>query len=171
MRVVSAAFALAVSLVLVGSLFAAEEKKETKPPREDKARAEFVPGMEILRGVELTDAQKTKVAEIKKEYVPKFKALREKRMAIPTADQKTARKEAAAAAKEAGKSHDEIEAAGREAMKLTNEQKVKFDEVAKQFAQLTKEVREKVESVLTPDQKQVIKTRRAHRRGHRLEGT
>ena len=96
MRVVSAMLALAVSLVLVGNLLAADEKKA---PAEQEPRNRAINGLEFLRGLNLSDDQKAKVEEIKKEYAPKFKALEEKRAGILTADQKKAREEAAKAAK------------------------------------------------------------------------
>jgi hypothetical protein len=167
MRVVTAVLALAVSLVIAGGLWAADEKK----PRQERNRERAIDGLEFLRGLNLSDDQKAKVAEIKKEYAPKFKALEEKRAGILTADQKKARDEAVKAAKAAGKTGQELFEAGRAAMKLTDDQKAKLAEVRKEVMALAKEVREKVvSSVLTADQKEQVKERRAHRRDRKPEG-
>ncbi|MEN6458801.1 MAG: hypothetical protein ABFC63_07715 [Thermoguttaceae bacterium] len=167
MRLVSAVLALCVSLALVSNLLAEEKKPPTK---EGKKHAEFVPGMEMLRGLNLTDEQKAKVAEIKKEYGPKFKALAKKRDAIFTAEQKKARDEAVKEAKAAGKKGDDVFKAGHDAIKLTDEQKAKLKEVREERDSLRQAVREKIESLLTADQKEVLKTRREHRRDRRAEG-
>lgn len=165
MRVVSAMLALAVSLALVGSLLAADEKT----PRESRNRQQVVQGLEFLRGLNLSDDQKAKVEEIKKEYAPKFKALEEKREGVITADQKKARDEAAKAAKDAGKGRRDVMEAGRAAMKLTDDQKTKLADIRKEAAALAKEVREKAMSILTDDQKQQVKDR-GGRRGRRSGG-
>ena len=53
-------------------------------------------------------------------------------------------------------------------MKLTDEQKAKMEEA--ELRLLTKEVREKVMALLTPEQKEQLKKEMKHRRGARAEG-
>ena len=119
----------------------------------------------------LSDDQKAKIAEIRKDYGPKFKALEEKREGVFTADQKKARDEAAKAAKDAGKNRREVAEAGRTAMKLTDNQKTKLADIRKEAAALAKEVREKGMSILTDDQKQQVKDRQGRRGRRKPEGT
>ena len=170
MRVVSALLALAVSLVIAGSLWAADEKKAPENRPHDRG----APGLDmILRGVnrlDLTDDQKAKIEDLKKEYGPKFKALQEKREGILTADQKKAGQEAAKTARDAGKSRREVAAARNAAMKITDDQKTKQADVRKEAEALRKEATEKRDSILTQQQKDQLNQRRGgppRRRQHR----
>ena len=82
-----------------------------------------------MKGLDLTADQKAKVKDPRKEYEPKFEDLRKAREAVFTADQKKARDEARDKAKEAGKNRWEAQRAGREAMKITDDQKAKLKEI------------------------------------------
>ena len=92
MKVVSTVLALIVSLVIVGSLAAQDEKKA--PENKRPPRAEMGPLGMLLRNLKLTDDQKAKVEELQKAAEPKNKELREKMDKILTADQKKARDDA-----------------------------------------------------------------------------
>jgi Spy/CpxP family protein refolding chaperone len=175
-KFVGTALTLVASLVVVGSLWAADEPggpKGDHPPRPPK----FDPIGRMLHEVTLTDAQKVKVEELKKEFAPKFKDAFAKPDDILTPEQKQARKEAVKAAKDAGKDRDEVREAGRNAVKLTDEQKKKMAESRekgrKAMQALDKEVREKLASILTPEQMKQVKSgdrHGRHRRGPPPEG-
>jgi Spy/CpxP family protein refolding chaperone len=107
----------------------------------------------MLKGLNLTDEQKAKVKELRKEYQPKFK---EAAGSVLTTDQKKARDDAIKAAKDAGKKGPEVFKAARAAVKLTDEQKAKMKEVIKP---LRKEFREKVKAILTPEQQEQLKAK------------
>jgi Spy/CpxP family protein refolding chaperone len=172
LKAVSAVLALAASLVVVGSLWAADEPSgpKDKPPMH---HPQFSPIDRMLRGITLTDAQKAKVEELKKEYAPKFKEAFGRPGDILTEEQKKVRDEAVKAAKDAGKSEQEVWEAGRKAVKLTDEQKKKMAEIRgekgrKAMMALDKEVRDKLLSLLTPEQKKLFKKNnmpQKHRRG------
>jgi Spy/CpxP family protein refolding chaperone len=173
MRVASTVLALAVALVMVGSLSAAD--KEKKAPREGRHQGGGMLGRvdEMVKTLNLTDDQKVNLEEIKKEYAPKVKELEQKMEGILTPEQKTARQEAVKAAKEAGKKGPEVRKEVEAAVKLTNEQKAKQAETRKAMKALHKEIHDKVMSILTPEQKAQLDQRNEehkHRRPRSAEG-
>jgi Spy/CpxP family protein refolding chaperone len=166
MRVVSTVLALAVSLAIASSLFA--QDKEKKAPREGRGRGGAMDRIDgMVRNLNLTDDQKAKLEEIKKEYAPKFKEAAEKSEGILTPEQKTARKEAMKAAREAGKRGPEVRKEIEAAMKLTDEQKAKMADARKAMEALQKEVRGKVMEILTPEQKAKLEQQAKERGGRR----
>ena len=120
----------------------------------------------------LTDDEKAKVADLKKEYAPKIKEANAKVNDVLTADQKKARDDAVKAARDAGKSRQEIRDAGIAAMKLTDDQKAKRADARKAIQALNKEITDKVTALLTPEQQDVLKKALASRggRGNRGNG-
>ena len=148
MKIVASVFALAVALTIVGKLSAADDK--ACPATKPQHHAMGMP-WDILKGVNLTDDQKAKVKKLRKEYGPKLKAAAD---GILTADQKEARDDAIKAAKDAGKKGPEVFKAAMQAVKLTDDQKAKLEEVMKP---LHKEVHEKLMAILTPEQKEQLK--------------
>jgi Spy/CpxP family protein refolding chaperone len=165
LKAVSTVLALVVSLVVVGSLFA-QERTRSEGRRGGQSILERI---EKVKGLNLTDEQKTKLAELKKEYAPKLKELAAKREGVTTAEQKKAREEAMKAAKAAGKDRREVAEAGRAAVTLTDEQKAKMAEVRKAAGELNKEIGEKVTKLLTPAQQEVLKKARGNMRRPRPE--
>jgi Spy/CpxP family protein refolding chaperone len=163
MRIVASVLALAVALTIVGRLSAADDKAcpTTKPHH----HAMGTP-WDVLKGLNLTDDQKAKVKELRKEYGPKFKAAAD---SVLTADQREAREDAVKAAKAEGKKGPEVGKAAMEAVKLTDDQKAKMKEVMKP---LHKEVHEKLMAILTSEQKEQLKEKCAatkpehHATGH-----
>jgi Spy/CpxP family protein refolding chaperone len=171
MRVVSTMLALAVSLWMAGNLFAADQKKghEGREGR-NPGRSMLEQWEGRLKAVNLTDDQKTKWEAIKKEYAPKIKDIAEKREKLLTPEQKKAREEAMKAVRTAGKKRDEARKEVEAAVKLTDEQKAKMAEVRKTSESLGKDLREKVQALLTPEQKDLLKSQRGQR-GHGRERT
>jgi Spy/CpxP family protein refolding chaperone len=165
LKAVSTVLVLAVSLVVVDSLAAQQRHREG--PRPGQGGWDRIEAM--VKNLKLTDEQKTKVAELKKEYEPKFKEALAKVEAVTTAEQKKARDEAAKAARTAGKRGQEVMVAGRDAMKLTDEQKTKLQDGWKAMQTLGKEAHDKVMGLLTPEQKDQLKKAREERRKHRPE--
>ena len=113
---------------------------------------------DTIKKLDLTSDQKDKLEALKKEYEPKFKAIREKREKILTDDQKKAVADAMKAAREAT-GDDRRAAYGkvRDAMKLTDDQKKDMEAVMKEGRDLFEEVRPKVMDVLTDTQKEDLK--------------
>lgn len=163
MKAVRTVLALLVSLVIVGSLSAAEERTgpEGKHPRQT-----MMDRWAMLNGVDLTDDQKAKVEEVKKEYGPKLKEARKEIDGILTADQRKVRDEAVKAAKAAGKRGEEIWKDAKAAATLTDEQIAKMADLRKTVHALRKEAREKIVAILTPEQRQQVKKPRDGMRSH-----
>ena len=113
----------------------------------------LVPGLDKLT---LTDDQKAKFADLQTEYGPKRAEIFKKMQAVLTEDQVKARHDAEQAAKEAGKSPQEIRQAMDAATTLTDDQKAKMADIRKEFQPLQQEIREKVVGILTPEQKEQL---------------
>src|SRR5690349_1097958 len=94
---ISACLLFAVTL----SAGAADEAKETKAKKKQSGAAN--PVFNIPKEITLTEEQQAKLDEIKKEQGPKIAELTAKIDSVLTAEQKSARKEAAAKAKGDGK--------------------------------------------------------------------
>jgi len=155
MRAVRVVLILAVALLIASSALAQEKKK-----REGRRGG---PGGDplafLLRDLNLSDEQKAKIEDVRKEFGPKQAEAQKKRESILTDEQKKARDEAMKSARDAGKSRQEAFAAVQEAMKLTDEQKSKMADARKAAEEITKEMREKVMSILTPEQKEKVEKR------------
>jgi Spy/CpxP family protein refolding chaperone len=167
LRVASTVLALVVSLMVVGDLSAAEQKHRHEGSRGGQPGIDRVDMM--LKGLTLSEEQKSKIDAVKKEYAPKFKEGGEKLDGILTAEQKADRDEAVKSAKTAGKERREIRQAGMSAVKLTDEQKAKTAEAVKGMQAVQKEFREKIMSVLTPEQKEQVKKNVESRHGGRVK--
>jgi Spy/CpxP family protein refolding chaperone len=152
MRVLRVVLILLVALVIASPVMAQEKKK-------GRRGGGFDPLARLLEGLNLTDEQKAKVEDVKKEFAPKAAEIAKKRLVIFTDEQKKARAEAEKAAKEAGKSPAEIARAAREAVTLTDEQKSKLGEVGKEERELFTKRLEKIKEILTGDQKKQLKER------------
>ena len=135
---------------------AAAPKEDTAKKKSAKAAAEPAAMYKLPETITLNDEQKTKLGEIKKEYTPKFQALAKKNNEILTREQRTARRDAMKAAKEAGKKGKELQASVEEAMKLSEDQKKKLAEVKAEQAKLRGEMETKVVALLTPEQKEQL---------------
>jgi Skp family chaperone for outer membrane proteins len=138
---------LAAALVLVAMSGLAQAQNAKKAAK--AAEAVF----EIPKEITLTDEQKAKLEEIKKEQSPKVSELQKKLDTVLTAEQKAARKEATSKAKADGKKGKDLQAAVDEAMKLTDEQKKQRSELQPELAKLQQSIKEQIHGLLTDEQK------------------
>ncbi|MGA2031987.1 MAG: hypothetical protein ABSG68_07015 [Thermoguttaceae bacterium] len=155
MRIVSIVLALAVSLTTVSKLSAADEPAKKAPRRSADFMVERMDA--FVKDLTLTDDQKAKIADLKKEYGPKLKDALKKSEDILTAEQKTARAEAFKTAQSSGKGFRENREAFEKALNLSDEQKTRQTEARKQIQETMKAFRDKVMDVLTPEQKDQVK--------------
>ena len=150
---------LSLAALLVSPALAEDAKPKKNKP--NAARKE-PPAVQLPKEITLTEEQKTKVAELEKEYAPKMKELREKHDKILTEEQKKARqevmKEAREKAKE-GKKGKELAQAIKDAMKLSEEKQKEYDETDKKIVALRQEILEKVKPLLTDEQKEKLPKR------------
>ena len=110
----------------------------------------------MLQGVSLSDEEKAKIADVKKEFGPKLSEAQKKIDDIFTADQKKARAEAMKEAKAAGKSPRETFQAVEDAVKATDEQKTKRRELEKERFALQRQMTEKALDALTGEHKEQV---------------
>lgn len=136
--------------------------EDAKPKRAKPNARKEQPAVQLPKDITLTDDQKTKVAELEKEFAPKMKELREKLDKVMTEEQKKARLEVMKEAREKGKEGKkgkELAQAIKDAMKLSEEQQKSYDETDKQIVALRHEILEKVKPLLTDDQKEKLPKR------------
>jgi Spy/CpxP family protein refolding chaperone len=109
---------------------------------------------EAIDKLDLTSDQKEKIADLKKEYEPKFKEVGEKATKLLTDDQKKAfedglKKVHEATGRERGQAMQELTTA----VKLTSDQQTKLREIGTDFQPLMREARTKFTAILTDEQK------------------
>ena len=150
MKLWNCVLALGVSALLLSPAMAEDAKP--KKPKAGAARKE-PPAVQLPKEIELTDEQKPKIAEVEKEFAPKMKELRQKLDKVLTEDQKKARAEVTKEARTSGKKGKELQQAIKDATKATDEQQKQIDVVEKELVALRQKIREKVEPILTEEQK------------------
>jgi len=144
-------FVFGLMLSVVSSNGTAQETKKNGKKSQNASA-----GLQIFtlpKEITLTDDQKAKLEDLKKEHGPKLSELSKKMDESLTDEQKKARKEAADKARADDKKGKEFQAAVEEALKLTDEQKQKRSEVQPELAKLQASIREQIHAMLTDDQK------------------
>jgi len=145
-------------VVLVASpILAAEGKRKQKAEPKPRPCPVAMQIEKATEGLTLTDDQKAKLEEIKKECGPKAAEAVKKAESVLTEEQKKARAEAMKAARQAGKSKEETTKAVEEAVKLSDDQKKQIADAKAEMQAVNKGVREKIMGVLTPEQKAEIR--------------
>jgi Spy/CpxP family protein refolding chaperone len=117
----------------------------------------------MVRGLDLTDAQKASIEEIKKEFGPKLKAAQEKQDSILTEEQKQARAEAFRKARESGEGFRNMRETIEKVLNLTDAQKKDMETARKAAEELNKALTDKVTAILTPEQKEKLEKARQER--------
>jgi Spy/CpxP family protein refolding chaperone len=131
----------------VRAVLTQEQKEKLQALKEERRerRAEgLAERIAHLRELDLTDAERAKIAEIRKEYRPKVAKFLGGLEGLLSAEQRKAREEAL----KAGKKRTEVIAS----LKLTDEQKGKVEAVGKEVATLVREELGKIRDVLTEEQ-------------------
>ena len=157
MKSVAKNLLLMVLVLAVAAPLAAEDKKKKKPGKRPAARSRI----QIPKGVELSAKQKEKVEALRKEYGPKFVALRKKQAL--SKDVRGARAEAIKKAKAEGKKGKELRAAVAAAVRLTDEQKA----AQAKMRALQKEIRAAVMALLTDEQRAKLSKRGGKKKGEK----
>jgi len=151
-----AVLALLFLVAEMPSILSAEEPKsgEGKPAGHVVA----IPLQEILDRLSLTEEQKARVKELMKEFDKTVKEVGGKMDAVLTDEQKQIRNETIKAAIAAGKKdRAEIAKAVGDAIKLTDEQKAKMQELNKGIVAAQREMVAKIKGLLTPEQTEQMK--------------
>jgi Spy/CpxP family protein refolding chaperone len=147
-RVLTRVLLVVVALFVAVSLASAQDDGGKKKGK--RGQGPFDP-FRMVERLNLTDEQKAKVADVKKEFGDALAAAQKK--AALTDDQRKAGQEAAAKAREAGKSREEVRQAVQDAQKLTDDQKKGRTEMM----EIMGKIREKFNSFLTDEQKAKMK--------------
>jgi Spy/CpxP family protein refolding chaperone len=135
-----------------------EMLKNLKDERADRRAESLAERLAHLEELDLTPAEMTKIAAIRKEYRPKIEKALEGLKGALTDDQRKARAEAL----ESGKKHSEVIAS----LKLTAEQKEKLVAVGKEVRPLIREKLEKVRDVLSAEQQEKLAELKSERKEH-----
>ncbi|MBM4093238.1 MAG: hypothetical protein FJ276_28080 [Planctomycetes bacterium] len=160
MRTASVLFALPVVALLTASAVAQEGKKQKgkgvpiSPLSQAMLRMEQL--TDALKTLDLNEEQKEKLAQVKETVEPKMTEVVEKIGEVIGEENMKAYKEAAEKAKAAGKKGRQLAVDVEAAVKLTDEQKGKLDEIAKEAQKVVGGMRKKVEAMLTDEQKEKL---------------
>jgi hypothetical protein len=164
MRNVKCLFVAVMVLFLAAPLLAgpgAEKAKKKKGPK-----AKPCPIARMLQGIELTDAQKEQVAELKKKIADRLKPVQDLQAAVRmTPDQMKARKEARDKAAADGKEGKELMDAVNAAVELTEEQEAARDKAREAMKAVGKEIRAGLMEILNADQKAALRKARGGKQG------
>jgi Skp family chaperone for outer membrane proteins len=142
-----------LALAMTAPLLAQDKGKGKGKARNRRADAAVTRAFQLPPSITLSAEQQEKLAALKKELVPKLTEANKKLAENLTDEQKKARREAAQAARQAGKKGKELQQAVEEAMKLTPEQQAAMTKARKELASVTQEVRTAVRNLLTDEQR------------------
>jgi Spy/CpxP family protein refolding chaperone len=143
----------------VRAVLTAEQKEKLKAHRQERKTMRALGLAEQianLQALDLTDAEITKIAEIRKTYRPKIHKALEGLRGILTDEQRKAREEGL----KAGKKRSEVIAS----LNLTGAQKEKVQAVGQEVCVLVREKMEKMRDVLTEGQREKLQEFKGERR-------
>jgi Spy/CpxP family protein refolding chaperone len=125
--------------------------KKTAPGGDTKAvdRAFSFP-----KEIELTDEQKAKIDELKKEFAPRFDKIRAEMRAVMTDERRKVVEEVRKEAKAEGKKGKEVDEMVAAKLKLSPAEQAKLQEARAAREELMKEVNERKMAVLTAKQRE-----------------
>lgn len=159
---------LAIAVPVMAQEKAKGKRGEKQGGAKARQQAPVVP-KQLLEGLELSEEQKVKLAAIEKEMKAPVMEARKAMNDLLTDEQKEARKAAMAKAKEEGLKPQEAQKAVQAALKLTEEQQKKMATLKEKQAGLQKQIREKVMSILTPEQRKAVEEKMKKARGPRAK--
>ena len=132
----------------ISDLLTDEQKKKLKEAKEER-KEQRLEGLSAriahLKELDLTEAEVTKIQDIRKEYRPKIAKAMKQLEGLLSDDQKKAREQGL----KDGKKRKEILAS----LNLTDDQKAKVQAVGKEVATIVREEMEKIRDVLSEEQK------------------
>jgi Spy/CpxP family protein refolding chaperone len=147
LRILSIALALATATSVV---FAQDAPKKKGKKGEPGANSQV---FQLPKDVTLSAEQQAKLDALKKEHGPKVAELQKKIDEVLTPEQRQARKDAAAKNKEEKLKGKQAQERLNAALKLSPEQKTKWDAAQKEMQEYQGKIREKIGEFLTAEQK------------------
>lgn len=166
-RTLSLLCVVAVAAVIASMAIAQDDAPERNKKNRKKGPQQPPQISQLQRridGLGLSEEQSTKVKAILESYTPKFRELNEKQDKILTDEQRRARREGAAKAREEGKRGRELNAAVSAALNLTDEQKKAQEEVQTSLRELNGKMLEEIRAQLNDEQKEKLRPMRRERR-------
>lgn len=153
MSVLAKPFTVLLCLVLASAVGAQEAPKKGKKNTLPGANSSV---FQLPKEVTLTAEQQAKLEALKKEFGPKLAEFQKKLDDLLTPEQKQARKDAAAKAKAENVKGKAAQEAVLNALKLSPEQKAKYESLQKELQELQAKVRAHMAEFLTDEQKAKI---------------
>lgn len=135
----------------VRALLTADQKEKLDALKEERRAHRFeglAERMAHLTDLDLTDAEIAQIGEIREEFRPRIEKLMQDLTGILTDEQRMAREEGL----KAGESRREV----RESLNLTDDQKMKMENVGKELVTAVRDELEKIKSVLTAEQQEKL---------------
>jgi Spy/CpxP family protein refolding chaperone len=133
-----------------------EKLKDMKEERKERRGERLCERIAHLRDLDLTDAERTRIAAIRKEFHPKVVKAMKGLEGLLTAEQREARAEGL----KAGKKRRDVIAS----LKLTDQQKDKVEAVGMEVRTIVREELEQIRDVLTETQKEKLQAFKGERR-------
>lgn len=166
-------FCLMLALTVTTTGFAQDNDK--KKARAKKAMDRAVKNtttqmMKTFSKADLSDEQKEKAKAIIEKHIGDLIKARKAQDGLLTAEQKKARTEAIAKAKEEGTKGNKLAAIGTKAMGLSEEELKKFTEAKKSVNQATGKIRNAIMELLTDEQKATLPKRKGKRGKKKKDG-
>jgi len=143
----------------VRGILTSEQKQKVealKEERREQRHEGLAARLAHLNELDLTEAELTKIADIRKEFHPKVEQAMKQLADVLTAEQKQARE----AAQKAGKNRREVLAS----LNLTDAQKAKVETIGTQVRTLVRQELEQMSAVLTAEQKEELAVLKDERR-------
>jgi hypothetical protein len=134
----------------------AQEKKKAAPKKDPYAGFFSFPKM-VESKLALTNDQKAKLQDLRKEYTPKLEEVDAKIGKVMTPERRKAAADAAKEAKAAGKKGKDLAAAVQAALKLSDEEQAQLKQANQARAKLVGEIVKKKLALLTDEQKALLR--------------
>lgn len=151
MKVLKSLLCVALVLTISSGAMAADGAAKGKG-KKGAARKAPAPTAQLLKDIELTDAQKEQIAAINKEFAGKQADLRKKQASILSEEQIKAQREVFTNARKAGTKQADIRKEIDAALKLTDDQKKQMAEHRRAQGELRGQIIAALKKVLTEDQ-------------------
>jgi len=143
----------------VRALLTADQREKLDALKEERRAHRFeglAERMAHLTDLDLTDAEIAQIGEIREEFRPRIEKLMQDLTGILTDEQRMAREEGL----KAGESRREV----RESLNLTDDQKMKMENVGKELVTAVRDELDKFKSVLTAEQQEKLATLKEERK-------
>jgi Spy/CpxP family protein refolding chaperone len=143
----------------VRALLTSEQKEKLEVSKDERKAHRFeglAERIAHLRDLDLTDAEITRIADIREEYRPRIEKVMNELSGLLSEDQRKAREEGL----KAGKTRREV----MESLSLTDEQKTKVEAIGKELATVLRDELDKMKSVLAAEQEEKLEALKEERK-------